>query len=64
MTYRNHSRYFLLYQIHEYLVRVKDYHSPNRDSMPLPTQTTRLSPTEPVSAKTPFGEMNIPEPVT
>ena len=36
--------------------------SPNNDSIPLPTQTIRLSPTDPVSVRTPFGEINMPEP--
>lgn len=36
--------------------------SPNRDSIPLETHTIRLKPTDPVSVKTPFGEMNIPDP--
>ena len=44
---------------HDY---VKKMTSPNKDSIPLPTQTIRLSPTDPVSVRTPFGEINMPEP--
>ena len=35
---------------------------PKREITPQPSHTNRLSPTEPVPAKTPLGEMNMPEP--
>lgn len=37
---------------------------PIRDSMPPAAHTTRLRPTDPVSWRTPLGEMKIPEPAT
>lgn len=35
---------------------------PNRERIPLAAHTIRLSPTEPVSVSTPFGDIKIPDP--
>ena len=40
----------------------KVYTVPSRANTPLPHQTIKESPTDPVISKTPLGEMKIPEP--
>ena len=36
---------------------------PRRDKIPPAAHTIKLSPTDPVSDRTPFGEIKIPDPI-
>ena len=38
-------------------------YSPRRDKIPPAPHTIKLSPTDPVSVRTPFGEIKIPDPI-
>ena len=39
------------------------FNLPHRDTTPPSNHRIRLSPTDPAPAKTPFGEIKIPDPV-